>query len=181
MLKLVIIPLIILVVPYIILSLPMRDNLIPFEVTFDSMAPTYKRDEVVYYERVKSTDIKVGDLIIYDEDQFENNRIFHRVVELDEQGYITKGDGNLQKDDYVVKYADVVGKVKDSHIPYLGVYVKFINENNIILQVSLGMWVFFFLLNIIVFIQDKKADKKERLEALKKIEEEQKPKEVTTS
>ena len=164
MLKILNIPLLILVVPYILICLPMFWNHIPFEVTFESMAPTYKKDEVVYYMRVKSTDIKVGDLIIYDDNEYEHSRIFHRVIELDREGYKTKGDGNLQNDNYVVKYEDVVGKVQDQHFPYIGFYVKFIKDNSIILYASLASWIFFLILNIIVLVNDKKADKKTLLE-----------------
>ena len=160
MLKLLNIPLLILVVPYILVCLPMFWNHIPFEVTFESMSPTYKKDELVYYMRVKSTNIKVGDLIIYDDNEYEHNRIFHRVTELVDEGYKTKGDGNLQPDSYVVKFEDVVGKVQDQHIPYIGFYVKFINDNSIILYASLISWIAFFFINIIVLVNDKKEDKK---------------------
>lgn len=163
MLKLLNIPLLILVVPYILVCLPMFWNHIPFEVTFESMSPTYKKDELVYYMHVKSTSIKPGDLIIYDDDEYEHGRIFHRVTELVDEGYKTKGDGNLQPDNYIVKYADVVGKVQDKHIPYIGFYIKFIKDNSVILYASLASWIFFFILNLIVLINDKKADKKEML------------------
>ena len=165
MLKLLNIPLIILVLPYILIHLSLFWEYIPFEVTFESMSPTYKKDEVVFYTQVASTDIKVNDLILYDDTEYENTRLFHRVVELVDEGYVTKGDGNLDKDNYIVKYADVVGKVYDTHIPLLGLYVKFINDNSIILYASVASWILFFFLNVFVIIGDKRKDKRERLAA----------------
>ena len=161
MLKIVVIPLIILVVPYIFIMMPMFWGYIPFEVTFDSMSPTYKDGDFVYYTRVASTDIKIGDLIVYDEAELEHGRIFHRVVGPADTGYYTKGDAQVYNDNYIVSYGDVVGKVSDKHISFIGPYIKFINENSSILYASLGVWVVFFLVNVACLVQDSKERKKE--------------------
>ena len=164
-LKIAIFPLIILVLPYVLIVLPIFWGYIPAEVTFNSMEPTYKEGELVYYKRCSSKDIGPGDLIVYDDNTVETGRIFHRAVGITEEGYVTKGDNKIHNDEYIVKYSDVVGKVQDIHLPMLGPYVKFINENHTILYVSLGAWIFFFLLNVMILSSDKKKKKKEAMAA----------------
>ena len=170
-LKIAVFPLIILVLPYILIVLPIFWGYIPAEVTFDSMEPTFKEGELVYYTKCSSKDIGPNDLIVYDDNTIETGRIFHRAVGITDEGYITKGDNRVHNDEYIVKYADVVGKVEDIHLPLLGPYVKFINENHTILYASIGMWVFFFLINVLILSKDKKEvvteeEKREKIEAI---------------
>ena len=160
-LKIAIFPLIILVLPYILIVLPIFWGYIPAEVTFDSMEPTFKEGELVYYTRCSSKDIGPNDLIVYDDNTVETGRIFHRAVGITDEGYQTKGDNRIHNDEYIVKYSDVVGKVENIHLPLLGPYVKFINENHTILYVSLGAWIFFFLINVLILKSDKKKAKME--------------------
>ncbi len=161
MMKIIVIPLIILVVPYILIMMPMFFGYYPFEVTFDSMSPTYKDGDFVYFTRVASSDIHEGDLIVYDEAELEHGRIFHRVMGEAKTGYYTKGDDKVYNDNYIVTYDKVIGKASDKHIPFLGPYIKFINENETILYIALGTFSVFFLVCTACLIQERKEIKKE--------------------
>ncbi len=176
LLKIIVIPLIILVIPYIFISIPAFYGYIPFEVTFDSMTPTYKDGDFVYYTRVKSTEIKENDLIVFDDKNFEKQRLFHRVIEINEYGYVTKGDAKLSNDPEIVKFEEVIGKVQDLHFPILGPYVSFINDNFEILYISLGIWILYFIISIMVIIGNMKERRKARLlaKAKKELEAQQK-------
>ena len=84
-----------------------------------SMSPSINYGDAILVERYKEeTDIKYQDVIyFYNKDM--NKYIVHRVVEKTDDGYVTKGDSNNTKDNYIVKYEDIKGKVV-LRIPYIG-------------------------------------------------------------
>ncbi len=63
-------------------------------------------------------DIQIGDVIVYESPRF-GHPIIHRVIEIQEEGYVTKGDNNLNKDPQLVKPSWVKGKAKLA-VPVLG-------------------------------------------------------------
>lgn len=75
------------------------------------MLPTYKVHELIVVENAKgNSTYKIGDVItFYDEDLGAD--VTHRIVDIDEKGYYTKGDYNNARDLNVVTKDRVVGKV----------------------------------------------------------------------
>ena len=51
---------------------------------------------------------KVDDIIMY---RYDGETVTHRIVEIIDNGFITKGDANEFNDDYVVYKDDIIGKV----------------------------------------------------------------------
>ena len=77
-----------------------------FQILTGSMEPAIYQDDIVF---VRVTDkIKENDII-----SFENDKeiITHRVIEVVDDGYVTKGDNNNASDG-VIEKKQVIGKVK---------------------------------------------------------------------
>jgi len=91
-------------------------------ITSSSMWPVIKKGDIIFIKGVDGkNDISIGDIVVYN-----NPRGFtiHRVVELNEDTFITKGDAN-NVNDPPVKYEELIGKavyIKDKplRIPHLG-------------------------------------------------------------
>ncbi len=158
-LNLLFIPSLLITVPYIFLCIPIFFGYIPFEVTFDSMDPTFKDGELVYYQLCKKSDIHENDFIIYDDNELENNRIFHRVIEVRDDGLVTKGDAQSFNDPNLLGYEEVVGKVSNIKLPAIGPYLKFAKSNIIVINVSIGVWILYLFINILIVSQDMKKKK----------------------
>ena len=174
-LNLLFFPSLLITIPYILLCIPTTSGLVPFEVRFESMNPTYNSGELVYYTATKASDLKVGDLVVYDDNQIENTRVFHRIVEIKADGLVTKADGKDFDDEDLLKYEDVIGKVVGIKIPLIGPYLNIVNNNMIVIYASVGFWAFYGLLNFIICLKDfkkkSKMKKEKKAAALKKQEE----------
>ncbi|MDD4831614.1 MAG: signal peptidase I [Bacilli bacterium] len=86
-----------------------------FKVISDSMAPTIVKNDVII---VKINDeIKKGDIITY---KLKDDFITHRVVDIKNNEYITRGDSNNVGDSPIPK-EKIVGKVVKI-IPKLGIW-----------------------------------------------------------
>lgn len=90
-------------------------------ITSGSMWPALKEKDLVFIEAVEAEDLAVGDIVVW-----QNARGFtiHRIVKLDEDTLVTKGDANFKKDK-PISYTDIVGRTvqfrgKSARIPYLG-------------------------------------------------------------
>jgi len=76
-------------------------------ITSGSMWPDLKKGDLVLIKGIQDkSEIKVGDIVVY-----KNPKGFtiHRVVKLDEDTLITKGDAN-NVNDSPVRYEEVIGK-----------------------------------------------------------------------
>jgi signal peptidase len=87
----------------------------------DSMDPTfYKGDMIIVYG---DKNIKVGDIVVFDSpDTSFSYPIIHRVVEIKDDGVVTKGDNNAVSDEGrwgVVPFSKIYGKAV-LKIPLLG-------------------------------------------------------------
>ncbi len=96
-------------------------NYQPIAILSNSMNPTFRRGDVVIYE--KDENILPGDIIVF---KYESQIIIHRVVSINEY-YITKGDANNTVDYIKLKKKDIIGVYK-FHIKYLGYPSIWLNE-----------------------------------------------------
>lgn len=73
-------------------------------VTGDSMYPTFCNGECITVTPIGSYNLQVGEIIVYR--KFEDHLTIHRIVEIKEVDskicYLTKGDNNHEKDNYIV-------------------------------------------------------------------------------
>ncbi len=92
-------------------------------ITSGSMWPKLKRGDIVFIRGLSAdkTDLQLGDIIVY---RNERGFTIHRIVKLEEDRLVTRGDAN-NVDDTPIEYGQIVGKVIYSggnpiRIPYLG-------------------------------------------------------------
>jgi signal peptidase len=102
-------------------------------ITSGSMWPTLKKGDLILIKGVDSREeIGVGDVIVY-----KNPKGFtiHRVVKLNEDTVVTKGDANNTLD-AAISYDEIIGKAftvrdKPLRIPLLGAISIFVNKNKL--------------------------------------------------
>ncbi|MBQ7408521.1 MAG: signal peptidase I [Clostridia bacterium] len=83
--------------------------------------------DVIVLEEVQEGEIKQYDVIAYVNNEGVN--IIHRVVGFTGEGkFITRGDSNNQDDSYNSTYADVLGRYTGVRIPYVGMFVMFLQS-----------------------------------------------------
>ena len=82
----------------------------PFMITTGSMEPKLKVRGIVITKQVPYEEIKVGDVISFISKELGKN-VCHRVVEITEEGFITKGDNNFAKDAEITSQDEYTGKM----------------------------------------------------------------------
>lgn len=81
-----------------------------FYVITGSMEPLIPIGSVVFSEAVGIDQVGAGTVLVFNDT--DHKRITaHRVVEVQAAGFVTQGDANKYRDRYLVKSADVVGRV----------------------------------------------------------------------
>ena len=91
-------------------------------VTSSSMWPALKKGDLILIKGAGGkNDIEIGDIVVYAN---EKGFTIHRVIELKEDTFITKGDANNIKDK-PIEYDKLIGKTlnfknKPIRIPFLG-------------------------------------------------------------
>ena len=65
-----------------------------------------KQYDIACFDKLEDQEIKLYDIILFKKD---NKLIVHRIVEINEEGYITKGDNNKERDDWTVSRNEVLG------------------------------------------------------------------------
>ena len=83
----------------------------PHTVTSNSMLPTYEKYSVIYSKKVKFSDLKVMDVIVFKNSN--GTKVTHRIMEINEETkeVITKGDNNEFIDVLPVGEKNIIGKV----------------------------------------------------------------------
>jgi len=86
----------------------------------------FDRGDILVVKGEKLENLKVGDVIVF---SVSNQRvpIVHRIVKIDGDVFITKGDHNRLEDHYSTKYEDIHGKVIFI-IPKLGYFKLWFTE-----------------------------------------------------
>ena len=137
------------IIVYALVCLPYVFGYKPLVVLTGSMEPTFKTGSIIYYKTVHRDEIKEGDIITF---KMGDSLVSHRVNKIDNYMYETKGDANNTVDSKKISYSEILGRDSDICIPYLGYYVKFINEH-IYLLVLVGIILIseFILSNIRTF------------------------------
>lgn len=147
----------ILIAAYFLVSIPAVFGYTPLIVASGSMEPNYKVGSVLYYKEVDVRDIKVNDVITFMTKTDSN--VTHRVDEITDVGFITKGDANLSPDTEIVTFDKVKGKVLDFSIPLIGLYINFVNKNLWLVWVVVVILLSEFLLENVKSFKIKKSKK----------------------
>lgn len=121
-----------LVIVYVITVLPMLLNYHPLVVLSGSMEPTYKVGSLIYYK--SRNNYKENDPITF---SLHNNIVTHRIVKIIDNEYTTKGDANESPDLETITIDNIKGKVCRISIPYIGYYLKYLNDNTYLVIIML--------------------------------------------
>ena len=78
----------------------------------NSMSPVFTCNDKLSAYKPTSKELAVGDIIGFKSKEHPDaDFILHRIIDIKEEGYITKGDNNYEPDDYVVQFGDILFKV----------------------------------------------------------------------
>lgn len=133
----------ILIFAYALICVPMIFGYRPLVVLTGSMEPTIKTGSVLYYKKVPQEELKVGDPITF---KINNQVVSHRINNIINGEYETKGDANDSPDPIKTKYQNILGKDAKITIPYAGYYVWFINQHLYLIIVVIIILISEFLL-----------------------------------
>ena len=91
----------------ILIFLGYQSNIKLYQIQSGSMLPELQIGEIIIL--LEQENYKIKDIITY---KVENSYfITHRIVQITEEGYITKGDANNTEDETVVKQEQIQGKI----------------------------------------------------------------------
>lgn len=109
----------------------------PTVIASGSMAPLIERGDIVMIERSRATDgpLDPGAVVTY-HDPYIEAMVTHRVVDVVDEGYVTRGDANRADDPRVVAFDAVAGHGR-LLVPFLGLPLLWLREGAWLL---LGLW-----------------------------------------
>ncbi|MBR1527824.1 MAG: signal peptidase I [Oscillospiraceae bacterium] len=129
----------------------------PYIVTSGSMEPAIPVKSVCFVnEKAPLDDIKVGEVISFRKGEM---LVTHRVMEIQDGEYVTKGDANNTEDSGTVTEDNYVGKTIVV-IPKVGVFLAFLHSR----WGKIIACAVIVLLIAVSFIPDKKKDEQEKSE-----------------
>ena len=85
-----------------------------------SMRPTLSDGSILIMIKPEKEDIKVGDIVSVNRGRLDNN-LLHRVIEIKEGKYITKGDSNNIRDSEEWTFNQINGKIVGILYAFLGI------------------------------------------------------------
>lgn len=124
----------ILIIIYLIIFIPVLWGKKPLVIISGSMEPILKVGGILYYEKINLDDFKKDDILVY---RLNEHIISHRIVNINEYGFETKGDNNSSNDSYIVDKNNVIGRGNNWSIPYIGYYADFIYNHKYLLIVMI--------------------------------------------
>jgi len=129
---------------YGIVCIPIIYGYKPLVVLSGSMEPTFKVGSIIYYEEILENEIQVNDVITFS--LGSETFITHRVIDIEDGLYQTKGDANNAPDVMKINFKNIHGRVTNTSIPLLGYYIEFVNNHLYILGFIIIILVSEFLL-----------------------------------
>lgn len=126
----------ILIVIYLLIFVPCLWGHKPLVVISGSMEPTLKVGGILYYEKIDIDDFNDGDILVY---KTKDHIISHRIVDIVDEGFITKGDANNSLDNNLVNKNQILGRGTNWSIPYLGYYADFIYTHKYLLYIVIAI------------------------------------------
>lgn len=123
-----------LIILYLLAFIPTFWGSKPLVVISGSMEDTLKVGSLVYYENEKIDNFEVDDIVVFKRGK---HIISHRIVNISEDGFTTKGDANNTNDFRKVTSDKVIGKAGEWCIPYYGYYVDYIYTHKHLLYIAI--------------------------------------------
>ena len=147
------------IIVYALLCAPMVFRYKPLVVLSGSMVPTFPVGSIIYTMPVTEDKLEVGDIITFK--LSDGTFVSHRINNIENGLYETKGDANDSVDPNKVKFSDILVKDMNICISYLVIYVNYINTHMFLVVIAVIILVLEFLFsNIGAFnIKNKKGVK----------------------
>lgn len=111
-----------------------------FEVSTGSMAKTLNVHDVILVKITK--EVETGDIITFKQD---NEIITHRIMQMNGNELVTKGDANNVEDEVITKDA-IIGKVVSIYSE-LGIWIKVFTEPKVLMSIFITMALIGLALN----------------------------------
>ncbi len=146
---------------YGLICLPCLFGFKPLVVLSGSMEPTFKTGSIIYYYKVNEDELKEGDIITF-KSELSDKMISHRIESIEDGLYETKGDANNVPDAVKIRFSNIKGKDAKVSIPYVGYYIRFVNEHIIVVIMAVLILVSEFLLSNLVDFDNKKKSGSKR-------------------
>lgn len=138
----------ILVIIYLIIFIPMIWGYKPLVIVSGSMEPILKVGGILYYKTIPLDDYKVDDILVY---RIPDHNVSHRIVEINNNSFLTKGDVNEYLDN-PVNIGQILGKGTNFSIPLIGYYANFVYNHKYLLYISI------FVVGIDYYYSNKKKN-----------------------
>lgn len=126
----------ILLIIYLLVFIPTLWGHKPLVVISGSMEPVLKLGGILYYEKIDVNEFDEGDILVY---TTKDHVISHRIVNITDNGFITKGDVNNSVDGELVNENQILGKGTNWSIPFIGYYADYIYGHKYLLYISLAL------------------------------------------
>jgi len=132
-------------------------------VSGNSMEPVISEKDVVVVLPSDYAQLEKGDIIAYKHEVEGKEFLFtHRIVDINDDGFRTKGDALDEIDPYFVKPTEIVGVFKFK-IPYLGTFFRFANTTPgfiLLIIIPASLIIASEIKNIIRYSKSKKKEEK---------------------
>lgn len=123
-----------LIILYLIAFIPKFWGENPLVIASGSMEDTLRVGGLEYYHHKGIDDFKENDIVVFKKGK---HIVSHRIVEITEKGFVTKGDANNTNDSKIVKEKQVLGEAGNWCIPYYGYYVGYIYNHKYLLYIAI--------------------------------------------
>lgn len=150
-----------LIIIYLLIFVPSIWGYKPLVVISGSMEPTLTVGGILYYHEKNIEDFNTNDILVY---ELNDHIISHRVHDITENGFITKGDANNSYDSLLVNEEQILGEGTNWSIPYIGYYADFIYRHKYLLVISLGVVIIDLLSEKYKEHRMKERNKNEKME-----------------
>lgn len=150
-----------LIIIYLLIFIPSIWGYKPLVVISGSMEPTLTVGGILYYHEKNIEDFNSNDILVY---ELNDHIISHRVHDITENGFITKGDANNSYDSLLVNEEQILGEGTNWSIPYIGYYADFIYRHKYLLVISLGVVIIDLLSEKYKEHRMKERNKNEKME-----------------
>lgn len=141
-----------LIVVYLVTFIPSLWGYKPLVVISGSMEPTLKVGSILYYHKENIDSFHQNDILVY---QTKHHIISHRIVDILDNGFMTKGDANQSIDSGRVYHNQILGKGTNWCIPLLGYYTDYIYHHKYLLYIS----VFLLIIDLYIDFYKKQIKK----------------------
>ena len=139
-------------------GIPSLFGVMPMTVESDSMAPTFKKGDMIFVKETDLYDLKVDDVITFytviDGNRVKNTHHIVAIEDLDNsaRNFTTKGDNNPVADESPTYSSDIIGRWTGAKIPGFGKVLNFLRTKTGFFICILIPMALFFLFELYKFI-----------------------------